>query len=170
MINKTMRAIIDGGSMTEHESERYERAGEPMHWRDNSDARKTEIAKMFVDYQFAGDAGMEGYFNEYDEEGNTIKERDTNVVIKRALNGLTLNDAREIAADLITVNNWANYNAMDITDDMNEETIALYERLGEEYNGIDAYVYMAQEELAGNIIGDFADEKELRRIMTEELA
>lgn len=154
MLNKTMQRLIDATKWTEAEAAKYSRSGEPMLWSNDSDTRKSHLAKALADYAVTGTTGDE----EQDKE------------IKKALQGLTIDDARKIAKELITLNNYSEYDPFAITTDgMDAATLALYDRLREEYNGIDAYIYMAEEELAGNIMGKYADEARLVDIMTEAL-
>lgn len=153
MINKTMQKLINGAKWTEREMARYERAGSPMRWRDDSDKRKTQLANNLATYALTGACSD-----------------DNEKLYAKALNGLTTDDAHEIAGQLIDVNNYDEFDAFACEETMEAETLELKEKFDEEYNGIDGHVYMAQEEFSANLLGQYADEVELRKIMTKELA
>lgn len=154
MINKTMQKLINEAKWTEREMTRYKRAGSPMRWHDDSDDRKAKLADELVLYAMTGACEIEGNEKLY----------------AKALNGLTKEDAREIAGELVGINNYTEFDAFTCQDAMDKETLDLKEKFDEEYNGIDGHIYMAQEEFVGNLLGGYADEVELRKIMTKELA
>ena len=52
-----------------------------------------------------------------------------------------------------------------------KETLELKEKFDEEYNGIDGHVYTwHKKNFHQNLLGQYADEVELRKIMKKELA
>lgn len=148
-----MQKLINETNWTEQEERRYERAGSPMRWHDDSDQRKTQLANELTTYAFTGACSD-----------------DNEKLCGKALIGLTKKDARTIAEKLITINNFNDFDPFLCADPMEQETLDLKEKFDNEYNGIDAYVYMAREEFASNLLGSYADDSELRKIMTKELA
>lgn len=150
MINKTMQKLLNEAKWSEQEMARYERAGSPMRWRDDSDKRKSKLVNELATYALTGACSD-----------------DNEKLYAKALSGLTMDDAYEIAVQLIDINNYDEFDAFACEDAMEKETLELKEKFDEEYSGIDGYVYMAQEEFAANLLGQYADEVKLRNIMKE---
>ena len=105
------------------------------------EGKRANLARICVD------AGFTGAPAKWEKDGKMIP-----VILP-----CNIAEARELAEELITAHNYGSYTPDFSDGDYSAEELERYQKLRDDYNGIDAHVYEAREEFAQNCKGDFAE-------------